>query len=122
MSHSNIMSLKTRLENLRADLKMVQLRKEAEGQASVEARTTSRSPLFGVPFALAFVFALAALFGAPASAAIDFSNISALLQAVVTLIPDFMDLVIEMAPLIVTIAIIGFILAFLDKILQMLKF
>lgn len=57
-----------------------------------------------------------------ASAAIDFSNISALLQAVVTLIPDFMDLVIGIAPLVVTIAIVGFILAFLDKILEMLKF
>lgn len=57
-----------------------------------------------------------------ASAAIDFSNITELLDAVVTLIPSFMDLVIGIAPLIVTIAIIGFILAFLDKILQMLKF
>lgn len=56
-----------------------------------------------------------------ASAAIDFSNISALIQAVTGLIPDFVQLVIEMAPLLVTIAIISFIVAFFDKILAMLK-
>jgi hypothetical protein len=34
-----------------------------------------------------------------ASAAIDFSNISALLQAVINLIPDFLALVVAIAPL-----------------------
>ena len=38
-----------------------------------------------------------------ASAEIDFTNISALIQDVVGLLPDFMDLVIGIAPLIVTI-------------------
>jgi hypothetical protein len=33
-----------------------------------------------------------------------------------------MDLVVAIAPLIVVIAIVGFVLAFLDRILQMLKF
>jgi hypothetical protein len=56
-----------------------------------------------------------------ASAAINFTPITELLEAVVDLIPTLMDLVIAIAPLIVTIAIVGFVLAFLDRILEMLK-
>lgn len=56
-----------------------------------------------------------------ASAEVDFSNISSLIQDVTGLIPDFMDLVIAIAPLLVTIAIIGFVLKFLDKILSWLN-
>lgn len=56
-----------------------------------------------------------------ASAAVDFSNISSLLQAVVSLVPDFTDLVIGIAPLIVTIAIITFIVGLLESILGVIK-
>ena len=56
-----------------------------------------------------------------ASAAVDFSNISSLVQAVVSLVPDFVDLVIGIAPLIVTIAIISFIVGLLGSILGVIK-
>jgi hypothetical protein len=56
-----------------------------------------------------------------ASAAINFTPISELLQAVVSLIPDLMDLVVGVAPLIVVIAIVGFLVKFLDRIIQMLQ-
>ena len=58
---------------------------------------------------------------ATASAAVDFSNISSLVQAVVSLVPDFVDLVIGIAPLIVTIAIISFIVGLLGSILGVIK-
>ena len=50
-----------------------------------------------------------AIIGTASAALIDFSNISQIIQAVTGLIPDFMALVIAVAPLIVTIAIIGFV-------------
>ena len=48
-------------------------------------------------------------FAGTASAAINFTPIQELLQAVVDLIPTFMDLVVAIAPLIVVIAIVGFV-------------
>ena len=70
------------------------------------------------------LMALAAVvpFAGLASAAVNFTTIEELLAAVTGLIPSFMDLVVEIAPLIVTIAIIGFVLSFLDRILAWLKF
>ena len=61
-----------------------------------------------------------ALMGA-ASAAVNFTTIEELIDAVTDLIPNFLDLVVEIAPLLVTIAIVGFVLKFLDKILQWLN-
>lgn len=61
-------------------------------------------------------------FAGLASAAIDFSNITDLIDAVVGLIPSLMSLVIEIAPLIVTMAIITFLVSFFrDTILGMLR-
>ena len=57
-----------------------------------------------------------------ASAAVNFTPIQELLEAVVDLIPTFMDLVVAIAPLIVTIGIISFVLLFLKRILDMLNF
>ena len=57
-----------------------------------------------------------------ASAAINFTPIQELLQAVVDLIPTFMDLVVSIAPLIVVISVIGFVVGFMDRILSLLKF
>jgi len=56
-----------------------------------------------------------------ASAAINFTPIQELLEAVVDLIPTFLDLVVAMAPLLVTISIIGFVIKFLDRILEWLN-
>lgn len=51
------------------------------------------------------------------SAAVNFTTIEELIDAVTGLIPNFLDLVVAIAPLIVTISIIGFVLSFLDRIL-----
>lgn len=56
-----------------------------------------------------------------ASAAVNFTTIEELIDAVTGLIPNFLDLVVEIAPLLVTIAIVGFVLKFLDKILAWLN-
>ena len=53
-----------------------------------------------------------------ASAEVNFTTISELIDAVTGLIPDFLDLVVAIAPLLVTVAIIGFVLKFLDRILK----
>ena len=52
-----------------------------------------------------------------AAAEVNFTTISELIDAVTGLIPDFLDLVVAIAPLLVTVAIIGFVLKFLDRIL-----
>lgn len=59
---------------------------------------------------------------ASASAAVNFTSIGDLIDAVSGLIPHFMTLVIEMAPLIVTISVIAFVVKFWDKILGWLNF
>lgn len=56
-----------------------------------------------------------------ASAAIDLSAISDLIDQVVLIIPGMIDLVVGVAPIIVVGALIGFIVLFFDKILAMIK-
>jgi hypothetical protein len=56
-----------------------------------------------------------------ASAAVDLGEISSLIQAIVGIVPDLMDLVVGIAPLIVVIALIGFLVKFFPKILDMLN-
>ena len=57
----------------------------------------------------------------PVSAEIDLTNITALIDDVVDMMPSFLDLIIAAAPIIIAMAIIGFILAFLKDILRMFK-
>jgi hypothetical protein len=57
-----------------------------------------------------------------AAASINLTPIKELLDAVVVLIPSFIDLVVAMAPLLVILAVVGFIIKFLDRILEFLKF
>jgi len=75
---------------------------------------------FKYRFAIAMTSGLALV--GMASAAINFTPIQELLTAVIGLIPSFMDLVVAIAPLVVVIAIVGFILKFLDRIISMLNF
>jgi len=56
------------------------------------------------------------------SAAVNFTSIQELLTAVINLIPSFMDLVIAVAPIIVLMSVVGFIIKFWDRILEMLDF
>ena len=58
-----------------------------------------------------------------AHATVNFTPIAELITAVTGLIPSLMDLVIALAPLIVTMAIVGFLVVFFRKnILEMLNF
>jgi uncharacterized membrane protein len=56
-----------------------------------------------------------------ASAAIDFANITALINEVILIIPGLLNLVVGIAPIIITIAVISFIVMFIDRILSMMK-
>ena len=116
------MSFKTQVMNLRASLKAVQMRTNAE-QAVQTRSHTSRASMFGIPFALAFVFSLA-VFTMPAQAAtLDLNaTIAPILNGVANLIPAIVDLIVAVVPAIIVLAVVGFIVAFLDKILAMLKF
>jgi hypothetical protein len=56
-----------------------------------------------------------------ASAAIDLSNITELIDAVTGLVPSLIDLVIAIAPLLIILAIVSFIIKFFDRILEMIN-
>jgi hypothetical protein len=57
-----------------------------------------------------------------ASAAVDInSTIGPLLDQIVLLIPNIINLVVALVPAIVIMAIVGFIVTFLDRILGMMK-
>ena len=56
-----------------------------------------------------------------ASAEVNLTEITNLIQAIVGIVPDLIDLVIGIAPLIVVIALIGFLVKFFPKILDMLN-
>ena len=56
-----------------------------------------------------------------ASAAINFTPIKELITATVDLIPSFFDLIINVAPIIVLVSILAFIVRFWDRILDMLN-
>ena len=59
----------------------------------------------------------------PASAAsFDINEtVGPILQGVSALIPDIVNLIVAVVPAIIVLAVVGFIVAFLDKILSMLK-
>lgn len=56
-----------------------------------------------------------------ASAAIDFTNITALINEVILIMPGILNLIVQVAPVIITVAVITFIVMFIDKILNMLR-
>ena len=59
---------------------------------------------------------------ASASAAIDLSNISDLIVAITGVIPDIIDLVTAIVPLMVYMALISFLIGLLASILGIIKF
>ena len=52
---------------------------------------------------------------------INWTNITMILEGVVNLFPSILTLVINVFPIIIVISIIGFVVSFLDKILDMIK-
>lgn len=115
------MSVKTGLGNLRANLKMRKEVLNAESATQVQTVGAHGRAMI-MPVALAFVFMLASL-AAPVSAAIDLNlTIGPILESITALIPSIINLIVSIVPAIIVMAVVGFIVAFFDKILGMLKF
>ena len=49
------------------------------------------------------------------------TNLSPIIQGVIAIMPLFLDLVISIVPVIITLAVVGFLLAFFDAILAKIK-
>lgn len=112
------MSLKTWVNELRFNRKVEQEKTNA-GQSSAH-RNTSVVRMFGIPaFAVTFMFALVAT--QPVAAAGMNDSISPILTDVAALFTPLLSLVIAAIPLIVAIAVIGFVLGILAAILGKLK-
>jgi len=50
------------------------------------------------------------------------TNLTPIINGVIEIIPLFLDLVVAMVPIVITLAVVGFLLGFFDKILGMIKF
>jgi hypothetical protein len=50
------------------------------------------------------------------------ATLSPIITGVVEVLPLFLDMVIAMVPIVITLAVVGFLLGFFDKILGMIKF
>jgi hypothetical protein len=115
-------TLHDKIVALRASLKF---RQDVENaKATVQTKSImSRSPLFAFGFALGFMALLSSLAVQPASAtSVDLNaTIGPILDSIIALIPSIINLIVAIVPAIIVLAIVGFIVGFLDKILQMLK-
>lgn len=49
------------------------------------------------------------------------TNLTPIIQGVIDILPLFLDLVIAMVPIVITLAVVGFLLGFFDKILGMIR-
>lgn len=73
--------------------------------------------------ALVSLMTIMALTPGASALTMDFNGIQVVLSNITTVIlPAFLDLVVGALPIIITLAIIGFVVSFLDKILSMIKF
>ena len=50
------------------------------------------------------------------------TNLTPIIQGVIDILPLVLDLVSAMVPIVITLAVVGFLLGFFDKILGMIKF
>ena len=50
------------------------------------------------------------------------STIGPIIDGVIALMPSFLNLVIAIVPVIITLAVVGFLVTFWDRILSMIKF
>lgn len=49
------------------------------------------------------------------------TNLTPIIQGVIDILPLFLDLVVAMVPIVITLAVVGFLLGFFDKILGMIR-
>ena len=50
------------------------------------------------------------------------ATLSPIMTGVIAVLPSFLELVIAMVPIVITLAVVGFLLGFFDRILGMIKF
>lgn len=113
------MSVMATIQNFRANRKIEQEKSNA-GQTVQKVKNTGL-PFAIVPFALAFMFMLTVLV-APASAEINLSGISEVIDAFVLIIDDILNLVLAIIPIWFVMQILAFIFGLLTAILGMINF
>lgn len=89
-------------------------------QTAPETKTKKRG-LRELPIIGALLGLLAMAMPASASNFVINDTIGQIIGEVVLIIPDLLDLVLEMLPIVIVISIVGFLVAFFDKILGMFK-
>lgn len=116
------MSVKTWIQERRYQL--AKQHEIANAEAAVNVTTLRAHSRAMVPmFALAFVFMLAALAGPASAAMIDLNQtVGPILDGVSALVPSIINLIVAVVPAIIVLAVVGFIVKFLDRILQLLSF
>ena len=85
------------------------------------APETKKRGLRGLPIIGALLGLLAMAMPASASNFVINDTIGQIIGEVVLIIPDLLNLVLEMLPIVIVIAIVGFLVTFFDKILGMFK-
>jgi hypothetical protein len=81
-----------------------------------------KKTIFGNPKVVGILVGMTALVSQASAATINWTDISEILTGVGTdLFPAIVTMIIAAVPILIIIAIIGFVLGFLDKILEMLK-
>lgn len=115
------MSLLTSIQNFRANRKIAAEKNNAAQTAAPKARNTGL-PFLAVPFALAFVFMLMVLVAPPASAEINLSGITEVIDAFIGIVDDILDLVMAILPIWFVMQILSFIMGLLAAILAMIHF
>ena len=59
--------------------------------------------------------------GLASAATIDFTNITALINEVVLIMPGILNLIVSVAPVIITVAVISFCVMFVNRILTLVR-
>jgi len=118
--NKTLMSLRTWINELRFNRAVKQ---ETTNAAATSPRVGTIARALTVPFALAFVFMLAALAVQPVAALdINLSVIIDVINAFIDLITPITNLLIAIIPLWFIIEILGFIMGLLTAILAMITF
>jgi ABC-type phosphate/phosphonate transport system permease subunit len=105
--------LSTFVQNLRTNVKIEQEKKNAQAKVSA-------SRVMGIPMALGLAFMVMMIFQ-PVSAGNLSDAVSPILNDVADLFTPLLNLVIAAVPLIISLAIIGFVLGIFTAILLKLK-
>jgi uncharacterized membrane protein len=50
------------------------------------------------------------------------ATLSPIMTSVIDILPLFLDLVVAIVPIVITLSVVGFLLGFFDRILAMIKF